>query len=385
MQLRWALTLNYAAMMCLAISINLIPVYLTTISIDLGGAAGLTKEQLGRISAITFIGVVAGVAFTGPLADRWGPKIFALAGNLLVSFGLCALGFSSDYAYVLCSVFVMGLGAGVLDMVLSPIVCALQPDNRSSAMNWLHSFYCTGAVATILAATLALEAGIGWRTLAFCLVPVPLLVALGFCRMRIPALVKEGEDRLRLRVLIRKPYFILALFALFFAGATELGMAQWLPAYAEYTLGYSTWVGGVAFLFFSIAMAVGRMLAGIIGHKTTPFQILAFCCWSSLALFLAACFSPWNGVALAACIAAGLTGSCLWPTVLGLAGDKFPHGGATMFGLLAALGNFGGIFMPWMVGAIADASSLRWGLATSALCPLIMVFAVMWMKRHHEE
>ena len=34
------------------------------------------------------------------------------------------------------AVFVLGLGAGILDMMLSPIVCALQPDHRTAAMNW---------------------------------------------------------------------------------------------------------------------------------------------------------------------------------------------------------------------------------------------------------
>jgi len=38
----------------------------------------------------------------------------------------------------------------------------------------------------------------------------------------------------------------------------------------------------------------------------------------------------------------GLAGSCLWPTTLGVASDRFPRGGATMFGLLAAFGNPGG-------------------------------------------
>ena len=41
-----------------------------------------------------------------------------------------------------------------------------------------------------------------------------------------------------------------------------------------------------------------------------------------------------------------------------------------MFALLGALGNFGGIFMPWLVGVVADHWGLRWGLASATLCPL---------------
>jgi hypothetical protein len=49
-------------------------------------------------------------------------------------------------------------------------------------------------------------------------------------------------------------------------------------------------------------------------------------------------------MAVGACILVGLTGSCLWPTTLAVAADRYPHGGATMFALLGALGNFGGHF-----------------------------------------
>ncbi|MCE9616389.1 MAG: MFS transporter [Lentisphaerae bacterium] len=378
---RWALALNYAAMMCLAVAVNLIPVFLTTLSLDLGGPQGLTKEQLGRIGGVTFIGVVAGVALTGPLADRWGARLFALGGNLLIALGLGLLGAAPRYATVLLAVFVMGLGAGTLDMILSPIVAALQPHRRTAAMNWLHSFYCVGAVVTILVAALALKLGLAWRTIAFGLVAMPLVVALGFIRLHMPALVQAGQTRTRLRQLLRRPYFILALVAIFFAGATELGMAQWLPAYAEYTLGYSSWTGGMALMAFSVAMAVARIAAGLIGHRYSADRIMTVCCWLSVGLFIIACFAPWRAVALLASVAVGLTGSCLWPSMLGLAGDRYPHGGASMFGLLAAMGNFGGIFMPWMVGAVADASSLRWGLATSTLCPLIMIAALGALRR----
>jgi len=51
-----------------------------------------------------------------------------------------------------------------------------------------------------------------------------------------------------------------------------------------------------------------------------------------------------------------------------------------MFAALAALGNAGGIVMPWVVGWIGDLSSLRWGLAVSALAPLLMLPLVIMLK-----
>jgi nitrate/nitrite transporter NarK len=65
--------------------------------------------------------------------------------------------------------------------------------------------------------------------------------------------------------------------------------------------------------------------------------------------------------------------------MLGVTADRFPQGGASMFGLLAAAGNAGCFFMPWIVGMTADASSLRYGLATATFCPAIMVLLLLWM------
>src|ERR1700676_1926249 len=79
-------------------------------------------------------------------------------------------------------------------------------------------------------------------------------------------------------------------------------------------------------------------------------------------------------------ILGGPTGSCLWSTTLAVAGDRYPDGGATMFALLGALGNFGGIFMPWLVGVVADHWGLRWGLATATFCPLLMLFTLQGLR-----
>jgi fucose permease len=378
----YAFVLCYAAMVCLAIAVNLMPIFLTTLRVDLGGRAGLTGEQLGRISALTFAGLVGGILFTGPLADRWGCKLFTILGTLLIGVGLALLGIAPGYSMVLIAVFVMGLGAGILDMVLSPIVAALQPDSRATALNWLHSFYGIGTVVTVLVGTFAFRLGIGWRTISLTLITVPLLVALGFMKVDLPPLISDkAGERTALRDLCRNSSFVAVNAAIFLGGALELGLAQWLPAYAEMSLGFSKWTGSISLLAFSAAMALGRIFAGLIGRRVDSIKLMLGCCWTSVMLFLLAASLPGRAVALASSVAVGLAGSCLWPTTLGVAADRFPQGGASLFGLLAACGNLGGILMPWLVGVTSDWSSLRLGLATSTACPLLMAFVLLWMQR----
>jgi MFS family permease len=67
--------------------------------------------------------------------------------------------------------------------------------------------------------------------------------------------------------------------------------------------------------------------------------------------------------------------------MLAVTADRYPKGGATMFGLLAASGNAGGICLPWIVGWVADRHNLHWGIAVSAIAPLAMLILVAKMRR----
>ncbi|HEY8991133.1 MAG TPA: MFS transporter [Luteolibacter sp.] len=372
--------LCYGAMMSLAIGLNLLPVFLTTLSTTYGGADGLTGEQLGRLGALAFAGVAAGIVVTGPLADRWGAKPFAQLGNALIAVSLVAMAFAPAYTSLAAAVFALGLGAGVLDMVLSPVVSALNPHKRAVALNWLHSFYCVGAAVTVLAGSLALHAGFGWRGSCLVLLPLPIGLLVAFAPLRFPALAHESV-RTSVRTLFTHRWFQFAVIGIFLGGATELGLSQWLPAYAESSLGFPVWVGGGALLLFSVAMALGRMVVGFAGGRADPFRLMALGCGASVVLFLLGAFLPVPALALAACILAGFTGSCLWPTMLAVTADRYPQGGASMFGALAALGNAGGIFMPWVVGWVADRSNLHWGIAVSTLAPLLMLPVVLRLRR----
>jgi len=377
---RGAVWMCYGGMMCLAIAVNLPPVYLTTFGRTFGGAAGLSDEQLGRIPAFVFASLTLGILISGPLADRWGGKVFAMLGLALACAGLALMGAARTYRALLVAACLMGLGSGILDMVLSPIVCALEPDRRASAMNWLHSFYCMGAVGTVLIGSCALYLNVSWRAVSFAIIAFPAFVFAGFARTRIPALAGEDHDREPVSALLKHPYFLAALGAIALGGATEQGMSQWLPAFAERVQGCPRTTGGMVLAGFLVAMVIGRVLAAVIGRHIRPIRLMVVCCGLSALLFMVGCFWPDPRVALSACMGVGLTSSCLWPTMLGVTADRFPRGGGSMFALLAACGNAGCFVMPWIVGGMAERTGrLDWGLATAALCPIIMAAVLLWL------
>jgi fucose permease len=381
MKLTSSLAACFGAMVCVAVAVNLPPVYLTTFSETFGGRVGLSAEEMGRIPAVLFAGLVLGIVLGGPLADRWGGKVFAMLGLALVAAGLLAMGLAQSYGALLVAAALMGLGAGVLDMVLSPIVCALEPGRRIVAMNWLHSFYSTGAVATVAAGASGLAVSVPWRTVVLCAAALPALLLAGFARVRVPSLVEESRTREPVRELLRTPFFLGLLAAMFFAGASESGLAQWLPAFAERALGCAKWTSSFALAGFLVAMSAGRIGVALAGERARPLALLAVSAAGCLVFYLVGSFSPWRGVALGASIAVGLAVSTLWPTLVALGANRFPHGGASMFAALAAFGNSGCFAMPWVVGVVAERSGLHWGLGSSAAAPAMLMVVLVWLAR----
>jgi len=222
-----------------------------------------------------------------------------------------------------------------------------------------------------------------WSAQARCtfllLLPLPAALTIAFARLPFPDLVTD-LSRTPFLVILRQPWFVLALCAIFCGGATELGLAQWLPAYAQTTLGFAPWVGGLALLTFSLAMAIGRMAIGMAGTRVNPYHVMISASLGSVLVMLLGAFLPQPAVALVCCILAGLTGSCLWPTLLAVTADRYPHGGGSMFAALAGMGNAGGIMMPWLVGLIGDHAGLRLGLGLCAGAPFGMAVLVVLMR-----
>ncbi len=370
-----------SAMMCLAISVNLPPVFLTTFGETFGVNGDLTSEQLGRIPAAIFSAMVIGIVFAGPLVDRWGARLFAILGLGFITLGLASLGCAPNFTVLLMAASLLGLGAACMEVVLSPIVAAAKPEQRTSALNKLHLFYCIGAVITVLIGSAALYLDISWRTICLTILIFPILISVGFFMIHPPTIVHQDKSRTSLRYLIRHPFVLAAALAIFLGGATEVGLAQWLPAYAERGLGYSKSSGGAALAVFSIAMGMGRYVVSQIVHRTGTIPLMMFCCMIIFLLFIVGCFSPSAPIALAACVSIGLVVGCLWPSTLAVASDRFPDGGASLFAILAASGNIGCVLMPWLIGFITEQSNPRYGLISTAVCPLLLVFLLMWMHR----
>jgi fucose permease len=397
-QTRSTVRLCYAGMMVLALVINLAP----PLFIPLKAQLGLGFEQLGRLVFINFLTQITFDLVCGPLADRFGAKFFAVAANLCAAVGLWLFALAPvlfpahPYFGLALGTVVFSMGGGILELLLSPIVSAMPSDRKAADMNLLHSFYAIGQVVVVLGTALAIWrlGAAQWRWVAAAWSLLPLATAIGFMRVKIPRLVEE-RDRLKLRHLVRRRVFMVSVLAIGLAGASELVMSQWISAYAEKGLGFSKITGDLmGCCLFGAMLGLGRMWLGLKGEKLCMFSVMTWSCVALIGCYLVAGFSPWNGLALAACALAGLAAAALWPGMVSMTAARFPLAGVSMFAFLAASGDTGCALFPWLVGAAADslsgttaggASGLKIGLLLAMICPLGLLLLLQWIRRQPAE
>lgn len=361
--------------MALSFSINTQALCLTTIS----GEFHLDTAAGGFFLSCAFWGLFAGILATGPLADRWGIRALLVSSAVCQAGGFVIASLAHGSVLLFFGAFIVGIGTGMVDPLLTPLVCAVYPDIRTKASNLLHAFYPIGILIVILLTLFLLHIHWTWRGIYQLMAVLCFPYGLGFLILPLPRHLHGGADRLPTRQLMKSLPFLLLLGAIFLAGVTEIGSSQWLPAFIEKTAGSTRTGGALGLLAFGATMALGRLLNSWLSHHISPkrfFLIGGLVCVVSL--LLAAIPAP--VFFTAGCLAVlGLGISGFWPTILACAGDCFPSAGASMYSTLAALGNFGGVAGPLMVGLVADRWSLRAGMAFLAVAPAVAILLLLYL------
>ncbi|MGN1073646.1 MAG: MFS transporter, partial [Eubacteriales bacterium] len=354
----------------MAITCNFTPM----LFLHLRDTYGLSYAQLGGLTFINFLTQVATDLAFSKAADRYGFRRFVVLGQYL-----CAAGFllfasvpwvfsGAEYVGFLLSTVIFSVGAGLQELLLSPIIDATPSENPERAMSLMHSFYALGQVVTVVVTTVLMAVfGMERWPLILCGWAV-FPIACGTIFLRVPLRQKVSEaDATPVRTLLRSKIFLLGFVSILFAGATELAMCQWTSSFLDRALELpKVWGDILGMAGFAVMMGLGRMLHGVCGEKwrLRPVLILGFA--GAALCYLTAALTNVPAAAVIACCMTGLFVSLAWPGALSLAAKALPMAGASMFALMAAGGDIGCAAGPWLSGLLSDAVVRNAAAAVSA-------------------
>lgn len=349
---------------------------------------GIDLKRLSLLITINFVSQTAVDLFAIRFSDKIGYKILSVFSQSITAIGLICLAvlprLTDPFTGLSVAIILNGIGSGLMEVIISPIVEAIPGDKKTSQMAFLHSFYCWGQVFVVLVTTVLIKligkASWYWIPLTWAILPA--INTVSFLKCTMPENLAP-EKRTPVGKLFFKKPFILMMILMLCAGASELGMSQWASYFAETGLHVTKQTGDILGpCMFAVLMGLGRVIFGIFGEKLNikiTLGVFAFLCAIS---YITVSVSGNQYIALIFCALTGICISVMWPGTFSLAARKFPGGGNSMFGTLALLGDLGCTLGPWFISFSAInicGGNLKSGIGFGALFPIIMIIALAFL------
>lgn len=306
------------------------------------------------------------------------------------------------YSALVVGTFIFSLGAGLGEVLTSPVIAAIPSDNPEGEMSKLHSAYAWGVVVVVILSTLILRiiGNSNWMYLAIFWSIIPLIAFTYFIKAEIPDLDLHGENDKQGRSNNRFA-IMLCTACIFFGGAAEMTMTQWISGFAEKALSIDKVYGDIfGMALFAFALGLGRTLYSKKGKGI--YTVLLWGMGLSMLCYVIAAVSGNSMVCLIVCVLTGFFTSMLWPGTIIYTNEKFVSCGVGVYALLAAGGDLGASLSPQLMGIIADkVSQSRWGtdialsydisaeqigmkagMLFAALFPLLGFLLLLYMKKY---
>ncbi|HEX9121788.1 MAG TPA: MFS transporter [Actinomycetota bacterium] len=340
---------------------------------DFLAARDITEGEVGLyLGALAAVSIVT-MTLVAPRLQRLPLSRTVSTG--LTCMGLAALGiaFGPGSALLAAGFVLLGVGNAFIDVFVNVGGQAAEVRNRRPVLQFLHASYNVGGIVGALGAGLLHVAGVSFRwqltATAVGLFAAALWNAASpWLRQRRP--VAEGEEpssKVSLSVFLRSPVLILPAVVVLSAFMVEGSMDIWSVIYLRRTLEASAVAGGIAFAAFSLAMAIGRLLAGRLlfglGYRTT-IRVSGI---GSVLSGLAAALTHSTVVAGMAFLFLGFFIASAAPAAFGMIGETDEDPVLAVAGMTTA-GYSGFVVGPPIMGWLAETAGLR---ATM----LVIVFA----------
>lgn len=336
---------------------------------------GLTYAQVGTVALVAVAAGSISQPLFGYLADRFEPRLLALLSITWIGTIMGLVGLVPAYWLLLTVVALGGLGSAAFHPAGAALASAVSRGRRGGAM---ALFSVGGNVGSALS-PLLIGLGLGWFGLRGTLLLIPVIwavsVLLYLGLAEIPAINHhEGGGQ---RVMEIGPWAALLLVVVM-AGARSWyfgALTTYLPEWLQ-NQGWTPERAGTMLSVAVVSVAVGSigggMLSDRLGREVVMLVALAGMAPAMWVLLHA------SGVLLVlAVVSAGVLVGATFPTVIVMAQEAWPRALGLASSLAIGVGWLPAGIGAWVVGLVADRTSLPVALNSLLWPPLVGVVAVI--------
>ncbi len=340
----------------------------------------------GFLGASLALGLGVGVTSAGPLVDRLPRRPLLVASCLLTALALLTAESGMSYGRAVGHVALIGAGCGFYDTLLNAATLDRWRTNAAPPLALLHAAATAGAVAgppLVAWTTSGGDWAASFRGLGFVylgLAAWATLVPLPGSRAD-AARPPQPVDALRHPP--RDPLLspaLLALCAVAFAYVgVENGLTLFAVPWASGGLSLAEATGRTGISVFWLGLLLGR-LALLLQRRPIGAGLLAGCGFAgALVVCTASALARPELVAVMAL--AGLALGPVYPVMISLAGQRFPHAAGTATGLVGGAGALGGFLLPWLTGIVGDAAGVVTAVGFLGVFCLLIAAAALALAR----
>lgn len=324
------------------------------------------------------VGLVVGSLVSGPVIDKVGNKVALAAGILLVGAGAFGLGRTEALPLAFLMALLVGTGGSALVTSANALVADIA-DSDSARAVWssvINNFCALGlAMAPYALNYLAESRRMSLSAIGTVLGAVCLALALYYSAIQFPAPRNAGTSLAAGagQVLGRPAFWALSVMLFLYIGC-EGTVWYWMNTYLTGPVGLSKAVAGSAISLFAIGIIVGRIVSSLLlGRKIlSPLACTLMFALGIAAFYTAVLYASGPNTVRVLLTLAGISMAPLFPTILAAVAINFPRNAGTAIGLAITAGWLGYVFIPPMIGYVAD---LRAGMFITSGAALALILA----------
>lgn len=364
-------------MFLFASSATVLPITLVKISQELS----FTLTEGGALGFIASMSQFFILIISGFLASRFGKIRLIRSALIILSISLFLFTKSTTYLFSSFFVLFIGIGQGVLEGLLTPLVQDLNPGDSGKKMNQLHAFWPLGVFFSVMVFGDLLSRGISWRIVFIILSLFILLINFIYPSHKSLQLPKSRSDFSHIGEILSSSNFWLFGFSLFFAGGAESAFAFWSASYIQLHYNLNPRYGAIGAALFAVGMAIGRLITSRLSQKIQLINILLF---SALFAFILSIFFFQIESLLplySLMFFMGLFIACLWPSIQSFAASNMQVDATILMIFLSCFGTPGYSSATLLMGIIGDKFGLRISFIISPIYLLILTTLIFIISR----
>ncbi|RKX79411.1 MAG: hypothetical protein DRP87_03190 [Spirochaetes bacterium] len=342
----------------------------------------INYTQAGLFFTLLSLGSLFGTLFGSMSTDYLDRKVIYGVFSFSLCVGLLGVGVAPAYGVILIVIFFMSVLGSPIGAVGQSIMIDMYPQKRERNLSLMTSFAAAGNLCAPILVSLNYTIGLNWRhsfyetaLMAFLLFTAIMIIPLP------PKTIYQGEGVNPLKIIVH-PQVIISGLLIFLSVGVDIGFSYWIAEYFNTELNvplrFASAVAGV----YLTGVISGRFITSRLVRHVRPATIMKgslILALVSLTIFLS---QPIVSVKIVFSFFYGLGIGPLFPLLMSRGVAAFPAQPGSVTGILFSMLSLGGMVFPFLLGTLAETTSIEKSYFFIGGINLILLIAIhLWNRR----